>query len=247
MVAEKPAEKKEIPKLIVDHRERMIIKLLKERYECIIEEQDLGVGDFLLSDRVVVERKTTDDLLQSITDGRLFNQLILMKQLEKPILLIEGRLEISVLDEKDINGRKISPNAYRGALASVAIDYGIPVLWTNDEQETAGLVYQIAKREQFKKDRPVPIRIKRKFRTIREEQEYLVCGLPKVSVVLGRRLLNELGSPRAIFSADDAELQKVRGIGRELAARFRRVLSEHYERSILEDKQDKKADETPSE
>ncbi|MBW9219989.1 hypothetical protein KKP89_00920, partial [Methanothermococcus sp. SCGC AD-155-N22] len=73
---EKDREKK--PKIVIDHREKNIGKLLFERAE--LEFKNLEFGDYILSDRVVVERKTSEDLLTDvyfiITDTPITQQLI---------------------------------------------------------------------------------------------------------------------------------------------------------------------------
>ena len=220
MAEEKNGKSGKKVKIIIDIRERAMKTFLK-RYDCIFEEKQLPVGDFVLSDRAVAERKTVKDFVQSVSDGRLFNQLIMLKQVQRPILIIEGM---------DINShnRDIQPNAIRGALASVVIDYQIPILWARNIEETAALLYQIAKREQLKKKRPISIRVKHRFRSLREQQEFLVCGLPLVSTVLARRLLDKFGSPEAVFNASEEDLQKVKGIGKELAAKIKNVLETKF-------------------
>ena len=56
----------------------------------------------------------------------------------------------------------------------------------------------------------------------------MVCGLPLVSTVLARRLLGKFGSPEAVFNASEEELQKVKGIGKELAAKIKNVLETKF-------------------
>lgn len=60
-------------KIIVDVREKNMAKLLHNYAN--IELKTLEVGDYVLSDRVVVERKTAEDFVNSIIDKRLFSQL----------------------------------------------------------------------------------------------------------------------------------------------------------------------------
>src|SRR3989338_3795760 len=111
-------------KIYVDNCEAnsRIAVILSKR--CLVEEKQLAVGDYLLSKRVAVERKTSSDFLSSLTDGRLFKQIEELKSnFRSPLLIIEG----NGLFNSD---RKIHPNAIRGALASIALDYGLPILFT---------------------------------------------------------------------------------------------------------------------
>jgi ERCC4-related helicase/ERCC4-type nuclease len=209
-------------KVIVDVRERnsTIYSALKD--VCDIELRQLPVGDYLLSDRVCVERKTMADFLQSIIDGRLINQLgDLKSNFQSPVLILEGVDRLYVQ-------RDIHPNAVRGMLASVAVGYGIPIMPSEDEQDTAQLLYAIARREQLDEGRPVALRGERKPRILRDMQRFVVESLPNVSAVLADRLLERFGSVEAVFSATPDQLQQVEGIGAMKARRIREVIEGVY-------------------
>ncbi|HLD49150.1 MAG TPA: ERCC4 domain-containing protein [archaeon] len=213
--------------IYADHRDNTRIKELLKKL-CKVEEKQLEVADYLLSESVAAERKTTDDFLNSLTDGRLFKQLAeLKKNFVSPLLIIEGDTLFGI--------RKIHPNAIRGALASIAIDYAMPVIWTASQLETAQMLFSIAKREQLDSKKSVAIRGKRSFRSDNQEQLFLISGLPGISTEKAKSLLKHFGSPEKVFLASEAELQQADGIGRELAKRIRLILSKKYEKSILED------------
>ena len=208
--------------IFADHRE-FASKVVRELalMDCVVQPKQLEVGDFLLSDRVAVERKTTADFVSSVFDQRLFEQLRHLKNsYEKPILIIEGT---------DIYGeRNVHPNSIRGALASIAIDYAIPILWTQDEEETAGILFWMAKREQVDIGRPMAIRSSKRKTPLSEHQEFLVAGLPDVNRVRAVALLDHFKTPEKIFKASEERLQKVEGIGPVLAKRIRDVLASEY-------------------
>lgn len=217
----KLAEKK--VKVIADYREvpsRVIDELTRLGVE--VEARQLKVGDFILSDRVGVERKSVSDFIQSIIDKRLLDQAErLSKTYERPMMILEG--------ENLYTRRAIHPNAIRGALAAIAVDFQIPILQTLDEVETAELLVAIAKREQVKEAREVAIRPGPKGLTLPMQQRFIVEGLPGVSAVLAKRLLNHFKSVERVMCAADEELRQVRGIGREKAKKIRQVLSSSYE------------------
>ena len=198
-----------------------VIPILKKF--CDVREKQLKVGDYILSDRVCAERKTSEDFLQSIIDKRLFAQLKELKRnFKKPLLIIEGD---GLLD----NERNMHPNAIRGAIAAVSIDYGVPIIWTQTQADTAHQLYSIAKREQLEEKRTIGIRGKKKTISTQEIQEFLVAGIPKISTTKARNLLTHFKTPEKIFTADETELKKVDGIGEELARQIRKLLTERYE------------------
>jgi len=205
--------------IFVDTRESSIIEYFKQ-YDCILQKKMLIQGDFVVSDRVVIEKKIVKDFIQSITDKRLFQQLKDMKDnFEKPLLIIEG--------EESLYGY-LHPNIIRGALASVTVDLGIPILWTRDLADTAGLVYWIAKREQIDEKRENVLRNKKTPETIEEQQEYLIASLPDISLVRSKALLEHFKSPQNVFNASVKELQEVRGIGRKIAEKIKKVIENQY-------------------
>ncbi|OGD46950.1 hypothetical protein A3K70_01460 [Candidatus Bathyarchaeota archaeon RBG_16_48_13] len=182
---------------------------------------NLPVGDYILSDRIAVERKNSNDMISSIIDRRLFDQLKALKEAYSvPLLLIEG------IDLLGIRG--MHPEAIRGALASVVVDYGISILWTMNQMESAQMLYTIAKREQTERETRVTIRGEKKPPSIKEMQEFLIAGLPNVDSVLGKRLLEHFGSVEGVFSATKERLMEVPGIGKKIAEKIRLVASHMY-------------------
>jgi Fanconi anemia group M protein len=209
-------------RVIVDHREMpsgVVHELAQLGVE--VEARQLDVGDFILSDRVGVERKSVGDFLQSIVDKRLLSQAKqLSEAFERPVLILEG--------EGLYSRRAIHPNAIRGALAALAVDFGISVLPTQDERETAAILAIIARREQTELAREVAVRGEAKGLTLPEQQRFIVEGLPGVSAVLAERLLSHFGTPERVMAASEEELQEVPGIGKVKAREIRRVLSSQY-------------------
>src|SRR6476620_8935011 len=87
-------------RIVVDERERnsQIPKLLLDAGVSVNFAQ-LKVGDYITSASTAIERKTINDLICSIYDGRLFLQCTdLIQFYSKPVLLIED----TILDLVDI-------------------------------------------------------------------------------------------------------------------------------------------------
>jgi Fanconi anemia group M protein len=122
----------------------------------------------------------------------------------------------------------LQPNIIRGTLAAIAVDMGIPIIWTKDMADTAGIVYWIARREQLQENRNNVLRNKRMPDTMEEKQEYLVSSLPDVSTVRAKALLKHFKSPKNVFNAKEEELTDVKGIGKKISERIKRVLDNEY-------------------
>jgi Fanconi anemia group M protein len=209
-------------KIIVDHREApsgLVDELRGLGVE--VELRQLTVGDFVVSPRVGIERKSAGDFLQSLIDGRLHDQARLLREtFERPVMILEG--------DDLYTRRAIHPNAIKGALAALAVDLGIPVLPTKDEEDTAGLLAAIAKREQVQEFKEIPLRRKVGGLTLEENQRFILEGLPGISAVLAKRLLERFQTVERVMCAPEQELMRVRGIGREKARVIREVLTAIY-------------------
>jgi len=212
----------EKPIIIVDSREtKSGISKHLQNLKADVEFKTLDVGDYLCSKRVVCERKTVTDFLTSITNQRIFKQVESMKAYEKPVLIIEGNQNV-LFD----NG--IHPNTIRGVLASIAINYSIPIIWTSDQRETASQLYWIATREQLIKKRDIQIRPHKKTESIPEKQEFLISGLPGISNTMTKRLLKHFKTPTKLFKADVKQLMEVDKIGKQKAQKIREILDTEY-------------------
>lgn len=187
----------------------------------LVKSETLQVGDFVLSDRVVVERKEVEDFASSIIDGRLFDQAAKLKESYlKPIMLVEG--------ERLTGSGRVRPEAIMGAFASVLVDYGIPAVCTRDPSETAQLMFAIARREQIQEKRPPRIMTAPKPTTIEHQQEFIVSSLPNIDNTRAKKLLSHFQTVEHVFMATKEELMSISGIGEKISEEIRRVLTTKY-------------------
>ncbi|NQE05529.1 3'-flap repair endonuclease Xpf [ANME-1 cluster archaeon GoMg1] len=185
--------------------------------------QNLEIGDYVVSDRVCIERKTTLDFLDSLINKRrnLFDQIHRMKsEYEKPLLVIEG--------DSIYGQRNVHPNVVRAVMATIAIDFSVPILQTRDEADTASLIYVIAKREQMPNKTEVNPHGKKPSASLREQQEYLISALSNIGIVTTRNLLSRFKTVEGILMASKKELMEVEHVGKKTAEHIKEVLSAEY-------------------
>jgi len=207
-------------RIYVDPRERGMAKLLEAR-GMEVTLRNLDVGDYVVSDRVAIERKTATDFVASIIDPErnLFRQIgDLSRSYDRPILILEGR---------DLYTRQVNPNSIRGALAAVAVDYGVPIIPTEDQDETASVIALLATREQKEGHEP-KLHGHKTARTLKEQQEYLISAIPSVGPRVARNLLKHFGSIERIMTARQEELQEVEMVGPKIAERIRELVGGEY-------------------
>ncbi len=208
--------------IIADHREKAgrVLRVLAERGATIKLEQ-LPTGDYALSDRVIVEYKSVPDFVESIIDGRLLSQLRALRAHPRPLLIIEG-------EENLFSIRKIHPNAILGMIATIAIQYNIPLLFTKNPQETASLLQLIARKEAEAGRHDHQPRAQKPLAK-RELQEYVVASLPGVGGALAKQLLNHFKSVRAIANASEEKLAMVEKVGEKKARQIHDLFTSRYD------------------
>jgi ERCC4-related helicase/ERCC4-type nuclease len=218
---DRPEEDEASALVAVDPRERSMARML-ESMGVGVTLKVLEVGDYVVSDRVAIERKTANDFIDSLIDpGRnLFGQIRdLARTYDRPILILEGR---------DLYARQVHPNAIRGALASIAVDFGVSIIPTADEEETVSVIAAIARREQQARGGAPQAHGKKTHRTLKEQQEYLVSSIPGVGNAVAKNLLRHFGSVERVFAASEEELKEVELVGPKTAERIRELVGGEY-------------------
>lgn len=210
--------------IVVDQREiRSSVARNLDRSGVEIIVRTLEVGDYILSDRIAVERKETQDLVGSLIEQKLFEQIAnLSRAYEKPILIIEG--------ESLFNCRGINPNAIHGTLSSISLDFGVSIFYTRDPEDTAALLQQIAKREQTDEKREVNMHGKKAMAMLPQQQEYVVSSISDIGPKAARNLLKHFGSVENMMKASFEELLEVDNIGPKTAAKIREIIGSEYKR-----------------
>lgn len=221
-VIERPKEvKKANPLVYADSREgnSKVIRHLSQM-EIDVKVRSMAVGDYQVSDEVVIERKTAKDFVDSIIDKRLFKQAReLSEEFKRPLLILEG---------DDIYNGMIHPNAVRGTIAAIAIDFGISIIPTRNSQDTAAMIKRIAVREQNGEKTHIQIRTDKKPVSLWEQQLFIVESLPNIGPVNAKNLLQHFGSVEKVMNASESELQEVEGIGKKTAKNIRKVVESEY-------------------
>jgi ERCC4-type nuclease len=208
-------------KIIADDRERNcgVIAVLQNSGYCDLEIQRMPVGDYLIDDRVLVERKTLPDLLASIKDGRLFQQALRLVEAEPwCVIVLEGT-------GKDIADSGMRREAVQGALITLSLYFGIALLRSTGPDETARLLVYIARQGRTFSGNG-PHRHGRLPRGKRRLQIYILQGFPGVGPQRAARLLDKFGTLDRILTAEIEELCTVKGIGASVAEGIRWAVRE---------------------
>lgn len=207
--------------IIIDKREKnsMVLSELVERKQ-EIEMRQLAVADYIIGD-IAVERKTISDFISSMLSKRLLRQIEEMKQYPKQLLIIEG-----VDDHPVYEFGKMNPNAIRGMLLSVMLDFKIPVAFTKDCAETAEFLILLEKR-QGKAHKEMSLQVKKRASNIYEQQRYILEAFPGIGPATAKMLLKKFRTVKAVINADPEKLAKAK-LNRNKADAMKKIVETQY-------------------
>ena len=210
--------------VIADDRESKseVIQFLSEMKNVSVGIKRLSLGDYLVDNRLVFERKTLNDFARSIVDGRLFRQAIRLAGVKyKSVLILEGTA-------KELSQTGVSREAMQGALITISLLLGIPVLRSKMPFESACLILYAARQI---RSITKGVFLRRGYRPggKRREQLFILQGLPGVGSERAARLLDAFGSVEAVVTATGEELQSVAGIGKHIAEKIRWAVSDQIQ------------------
>lgn len=203
----------------VDMREQRsgVTNRLEKSETVAVQYVELAVGDYLLSETVVVERKAASDFVLSIMDRRIFGQVAQMKATyARPVLIIEGDIFAT--------RSEISHDALRGAVSWLSVIEGISLVHTKDAADTATLLEIMARHAQEGLGYEIALRGS-KPKSLNILSQFAVEGLPGCGPGTARKLLAHFGSAEKVFAASIEDLCRVKGVGRKTAEQIREVLA----------------------
>lgn len=202
--------KKNPIRIIVDDREQRcgMIEMLEATGSVSLSINHLACGDYEVDDHLLFERKTLTDLAVSIKDGRLFRQGCRLAQSHKRgIIILEGT-------SRNLASSNMRREALQGALISLTVFLGIPLLRSRNLQESAQLMLYTARQYRSIASGALP-RHGIRPRGKRKTQLHILQGIPGLGPERAGMLLDKFGSVEAVLTASMEELLSVKGIGKQ--------------------------------
>jgi DNA excision repair protein ERCC-4 len=207
--------------VIMDDRERTggMVDVFKEARSVEVTIARLSVGDYELNGKFLVERKTLLDFAASIKDGRLFRQACRLKASPlRPFLILEGMAA-------DLSETGMRREALQGALITLSLVLGTPVLRARDTRESVQLMLFAARQAEALATGALPRKVRRPRGKQRVQLEILQ-GLPGIGPDRAMSLLKAFGSVGQVFNANLDQLLQVHGVGPVTARSIRWAVSE---------------------
>jgi Fanconi anemia group M protein len=207
--------------ILIDKREKnsmVVAELIGRKQE--MQMQQLAVADYIIGD-IAIERKTISDFVSSMLSKRLHRQIEEMKQYPRQMLVIEG-MDVHPLQEFG----KINPNAVRGMLLSIMLDFRIPVVFTKDCAETAEFLVLLEKR-QSRAPKEFSMMAKKRASNIYEQQQFILEAFPGIGPATAKALLKQFGSVKNVMNADEQELINAK-LHKNKASAMKKIIEAKY-------------------
>ncbi|MFO1498185.1 MAG: ERCC4 domain-containing protein [Verrucomicrobiota bacterium] len=210
-----------ILRIVIDHRERssQVASFLEQSGQVQLFFEQLKLGDYQTAEWLF-ERKTLTDFAASLVDGRLFSQAYRLADSNQPsAIILEGT-------SQDLAAIHVHRSALQGALISLSLIYQLPVLRSRGPEETAQLLL-FAGRQLGRSRSDWAQRSGRRPKRLRKLQLYVLEGLPGIGPQRAAALLDHFGTVRAVITASEEDLCRIKGIHHLTAAKIEWVLGGH--------------------
>ncbi len=202
------SQKTDKPIIYMDSREDPAMGVLLKREGALVKVKTLEIGDYIVSDRAVIERKTRSDFENSIIDGRLFDQATTLKSTyDRVIYIIEG----------SSFSNRIHRKALMAAISSLILNFGAAIFFTPNMSGSAEVIFNLAAKEQLESNHSVLIKKPSKSKDERLELIYIVSSLPGIGDKTAIKLLERFGNLSSIFTASEQALAEIPRIGKKKA------------------------------
>jgi DNA excision repair protein ERCC-4 len=232
----------EPPRVVVDVREfRSSLPSLLHARNMQVVPCTLTVGDYVLTPKLCVERKSLKDLISSFSDGRLYNQAETMLQhYESPMLLIEFEAQKAFMLDPfaDISSTGSGPSQagldLQSKLVLLCISFPkLRIIWSSSPYQTAEIFEELKKQQ----DEPDPLKAVQiglengedpETRTFNQTPQDMLRAVPGVTNKNISRLIIGFDNVQDVANAEEDTIAGM--IGKESARKIRSF----FDRSVID-------------
>lgn len=209
--------------ILIDDREPNILIEKIKSYGVEVRVLRLPIGDYILGDELVIERKTIDDFFNSIAQRRYYSQLYRMKDFKRPIVYITGVYPKKIPQKRQ--GSQLVPIDIEKELRLHKIisyySFRIPVIHVASDDEFIKDLLEFHKKSLKTEPSLRPLKPK-KYITVEDIRVDMLGCVPG----LGRKIANYLGRTYSISdlcNMSEEELSSIVINNRKLGKKGKRL------------------------
>ena len=211
--------------IIIDKREKnsmVVAELIEKKQE--IKLNHLKVADYIIGN-IAIERKTISDFVNSMINKRLLRQMEELKQYPKQLLIIEGVEDIALYEIG-----KINPNAIRGMILSILLDFQISIILTKNSEDTAKFLILLDKRQK-KKPKQISLMAKKRAFSLEEQQRFVLEAFPGIGPSTSKKLLKKFETIKKVINAKEKDLIKAK-LNKNKIEAMKKIINAKYKEKI---------------
>lgn len=131
--------------ILVDSREKLEWKFSES---VTVERVTLAAGDYSVqgfSDRAIIERKSLDDLVQTISWNRerFESEIRLLRTYDFKVIIVEAEIRDVIQHRYE---SRVHPNAVIGSAVAFLVDSGVPTMFAGNAQTAAAMAERMFRR-----------------------------------------------------------------------------------------------------
>jgi len=190
------------PLIIADIHEKnsLVITQLHKSQDINLEVKHLEIADYIIND-IAIERKTVSDLISSLINKRLIEQLNQIQTYNKSLLIIEGDLDNVINEENNI------AKALRGLIISISANSVTSIVRTQDYSDTAKYLITLA-RQQNKPNQEISLH-SRIPKSKDSQRKYILESFPNIGPSKAKQLLEKFKSVKQTINASEEDLRPI--------------------------------------
>lgn len=209
--------------IVIDSREPNKIETALKGSKIKIEKDFLEVGDYLLPNDYVIERKQGLDFINSVKSNRLYNQLYNLCEYKHPILVI---IENNIWKDFYFTKGNYIHKSYVGTLTTLTAKYpNLKIIQLDSEGMFIDYLKSLHKKitGDGHSERPAPMF--RKAVSINERKENALTCIEGVGMKMSKKLLKQFGSISNIANAREDDMLKIEKLGKKTIKNIKETLN----------------------
>ncbi|NXI72141.1 FANCM protein, partial [Anseranas semipalmata] len=216
-------EKKASLCILVDSREISsgadVISSLKAAHGVKVQVCSLSSSDYIVSNRMAVERKFQSELLNSVNRNKVTQRIQRLQSMFERICVIVEKDRIKTGE----TSRFFQRTQYYDGVLSALVQAGVRILFSSCQEETAGLLKDLALVEQRKN---AAIRVPMEVEGCRQEMLNFYLSIPNISYLAALNMCHYFGSVRKMTNSSPSDIATGAQVSQQKAEEIYRYL--HY-------------------
>uniref|UniRef100_A0A674INT5 ATP-dependent RNA helicase FANCM n=1 Tax=Terrapene triunguis TaxID=2587831 RepID=A0A674INT5_9SAUR len=219
--------------ILVDSREissgSEIISSLKAVHGVKVQVCSLGGCDYIVSNRMAVERRTQSELLNSLNRNKVTQRIQHLQSMFERICVIVEKDRIKAGE----TSRLFQRTKYYDAMLSALIRAGIRILFSSCQEESAHLLKDLALVEQRKN---VAIHVPTEVKGAKEEALRFYLSIPNISYLAALNMCHGFDSVKKMINSSPKDIATCAQVSQQKAEEIYRYIHSGFDLQMLPEK-----------